>query len=105
VAGADQMNIRMILVLSILWLTSLSMQVTMAQPPVRLFPVMGEIASITNQSITVMDNKIRISPTVKVKSADGKATSFDKLKPGMKVGLQLTRFNNLRYVDTIHILK
>jgi len=99
------MTIRMILVISILCLTTFSMRDTLAQPPARLFPVMGKITSMTNQSITVMDNKIRISLTVKVRSADGKPISFDKLKPGLRVGLKITRFNKLRYVDTIYILK
>ncbi len=70
-----------------------------------VYPFFGKVSSLSQDSITVMDTRLRISPTVKAFTASGKPISLDKIRPGMKVGVRTIRIGNKLLVDSIHLLK
>ena len=100
-AGVDQMRQQLLKTFFLLIFLSFS-SLSQAQA---LYPVMGEISQLSDSTITVMDTKLRLSPTVKIYSRSGKTISIDNLKPGDRVGLQTTRLNGKVLVDSINVIK
>jgi len=69
-----------------------------------IYPVMGKISQLSNTTITVMDTKLQLSPTVKIYDRDGKTIPVGKLTPGVKVGLETIRLDGKLLVERIHVL-
>jgi len=65
----------------------------------------GRIDRISATEILVGDLGFRLSPTVKVFSAERKPIPLKTLKPGDKVEIEVHQVDRKRFVDRIQLLK
>ncbi len=69
------------------------------------FPAMGQIESITHNSMRLSDNNYKLSPTVKVILSNNKKAVLSEVKAGDLVGVTFITINKQQLIDTIQMLK